>query len=45
MDLWWNFELDFTFAWDRQNSPQTNVDGVTPEKDDYRLTTGIGWDF
>jgi hypothetical protein len=45
MDLMWNFELDFTFAWDRQNNPQADAEGVTPEKDDYRLTTGIGWDF
>ena len=45
MDIWWNFEFDVTFAWDRQNSPQADADGNVPEKDDYRLTTGIGRDF
>lgn len=45
VDLWWNFELDLTFAWDRQNNPRADEDGNLPEKDDYRLTTGIGWDF
>ena len=45
LDIWWNFEFDFTFAWDRQNNPKTDEGGITPQKDDYRLTTGIGWDF
>ena len=45
LDLRWNFELDFTFAWDRQNKPKEAEDGTTPAKDDMRLTTGIGWDF
>jgi len=45
LDVWWDFEFDFTFAWDRQNKPQEAEDGTTPEKDDFRLTTGIGWDF
>jgi hypothetical protein len=45
LDVWWNFEFDFTFAWDRQNNPQEREDGTRPEKDDYRLTTGIAWDF
>ena len=45
LDVWWNFEFDFTFAWDRQNNPQVREDNTRPEKDDYRLTTGIAWDF
>jgi putative salt-induced outer membrane protein YdiY len=45
LDIWWNFEFDFTFAWDRQNKPKESEDGTTPKKDDMRLTTGIGWDF
>lgn len=45
LDLWWNFELDLTFGWDRQNAPRAAEDGSRPRKDDYRLTTGIGWDF
>jgi hypothetical protein len=45
LDIWWNFEFDFTLAWDRQNTPKKDEDGITPEQDDFRLTTGIGWDF
>ena len=39
------FELDISFVWDRVGDPQANEDGITPEKDDYRLVVGFGVDF
>jgi hypothetical protein len=45
VDIWWNIEFDFTLEWNRENRPKEAEDGTTPEQDDFRLTTGIGWDF
>ena len=39
------FDLDVSWIWDRVQSPQPNEDGTTPEKDDVKLTVGIGIDF
>ncbi|RKZ12873.1 hypothetical protein DRQ32_02755 [bacterium] len=44
-DLWRSLEIDFTFNWDRQNNPRADANQVTPDKDDYQLSTGIAWDF
>ncbi len=52
IDLFWNLDLDITFIWDRIEDPAPLlVDAGPPEvfqpveKNDYRLTFGIGWDF
>ena len=45
IDLFFNFDLDITFIWDRIEDPKEDADGNTPESNDYRLTFGIGWDF
>lgn len=44
-DLLWNLDLDVTFVWDRNESPQQESDGSRPERNDFRLTVGLGWDF
>lgn len=38
-------KLDLSFIWDRISQPQTDAEGNTPEKDDYRLITGLGLKF
>lgn len=38
-------DLDVSLVWDRVGDPETNEDGVTPEKDDFRLIIGLGIDF
>ncbi|WP_413112157.1 DUF481 domain-containing protein [Thaumasiovibrio sp. DFM-14] len=37
--------LDIDFIWDRTESPTPDSSGDAPDKDDYRLTFGIGVDF
>jgi hypothetical protein len=44
-DLWRNLDLDVTFAWARQGDPEPDSDGTTPERNDYRTTVGLSWDF
>jgi len=44
-DVWGDLELDLGFYWDWVGDPATDDDGVTPEKSDYRVTVGVGWDF
>ena len=39
------FDLDVSWIWDRVQSPQPNADGTVPERDDVKLTVGIGIDF
>jgi hypothetical protein len=39
------FDLDISFIWDRIGKPQQRADGSTPEKDDYRLMIGLGYEF
>jgi len=38
-------DLTANFTWDRIENPVTNAEGVTPERDDYRLAFGIGVDL
>ena len=38
-------DLTANFTWDRVENPVTNADGVTPERDDFRLAFGIGVDL
>ena len=40
-----DFDLDLTFVWDRVGNPPPDADGNVPEKDDFRYTIGIGWEF
>ena len=40
-----HLDLDISFIWDRITHPQTDADGVTPQKDDFRLVTGLGVTF
>lgn len=40
-----NLDLDITFVWDRINDPKTAVDGITPKKDDFRLSIGLGYEL
>lgn len=44
-DLVGNFDVDVSLIWDRIGKPQQRADGSTPEKDDYRLMIGLGYDF
>jgi putative salt-induced outer membrane protein YdiY len=39
------FDLDVSWIWDRNQSPEPNEDGTIPKKDDMKLTVGIGIDF
>ena len=38
-------DFDVTFVWDRLDRPRAAADGVVPQKSDYRLTFGLGFDF
>ena len=38
-------DLDVSWIWDRVQSPQSNEDGTIPQKDDVKLTVGMGIDF
>ena len=44
-DLVGSLDLDVSLVWDRIESPKPNADGRIPEKDDYRLILGLGYDF
>jgi putative salt-induced outer membrane protein YdiY len=38
-------DIDLGTIWDRTGSPQPDADGILPEKDDWRYTIGLGWEF
>ena len=44
-DLIGDIDLDVSLVWDRTARPPPGADGVTPEKDDFRLLIGVGYDF
>ena len=44
-DLIGSLDFDVTFVWDRIEKPRPTSDGTFPEKDDYRLNLGLGFDF
>lgn len=44
-DLWASVDLDLSFVWDRVQDPRPGADGILPERDDYQLIVGIGYDF
>jgi putative salt-induced outer membrane protein YdiY len=44
-DLIGELDLDLTLTWDRVEKPQPAEDGSVPEKDDFRFTVGISYEF
>jgi putative salt-induced outer membrane protein YdiY len=44
-DLFRELDADFTFLWTRVGEPERDSAGVIPEKNDYRFTFGLGWEF
>ena len=44
-DLIGDIDFDVSLVWDRTEKPPPNADGETPEKDDFRLLIGIGFEF
>ena len=45
IDLTNDFELDITFYADRTENPKADSSDNTPEKNDFRLVVGFGYDF
>jgi len=39
------FDLDISIIWDRTSNPKAGVNGNLPEKDDFKLVVGLGYDF
>jgi hypothetical protein len=44
-DIWGPLDLDLSFIWDRIQDPEPDASGQTPERDDFRMTVGLGLDF
>jgi hypothetical protein len=44
-DVWKDLDFDFSLSWDHVGSPQARPDGTVPQKDDFRMYVGIGWEF
>ena len=44
-DIVGELDLDLTLTWDRTEDPPVAADGRVPEKDDYRFTVGISYEF
>jgi hypothetical protein len=44
-ELTGRLDLDVSFIWDRIQKPQVRADGTVPEKDDFRLMLGLGFEF
>ena len=40
-----DFDLDFTFIWDRVQDPTTDSQGDTPKRDDYKTVLSLGYSF
>ena len=45
VDLWKSLDLDVSFAWDRVQDPVSDVNGIVPASDDFRLSVGLGIEF
>lgn len=45
IDLTNDFDLDLTFYADRTENPKKDSEGKVPEKNDFRLVVGLGYDF
>lgn len=44
-ELTGRLDLDVSLVWDRIENPQVRADGTTPERDDFRLMVGLGYEF
>ena len=44
-ELYDEFYLDVSFAWDRTRRPVENADGVVPEQDDFKILVGLRYDY
>lgn len=44
-DLIRDIDFDVSLIWDRTEKPQPASDGTIPERDDFRLAVGIGFEF
>jgi putative salt-induced outer membrane protein YdiY len=44
-DLTDSLDFNVTAEWSRTETPKPNADGTNPEKDDYRVSMGIGYEF
>ena len=44
-DLISDLDIDISFVWDRVQDPQPASDGEIPERDDFQLIVGIGYEF
>jgi long-subunit fatty acid transport protein len=45
IDLTDSLDFNITAEWSRTEVPKPNADGTIPEKDDYRFSMGIGYEF
>ena len=45
IDITGDMDLDITIQWDRIGNPVPDSNGVTPQKDDFRWSLGLGWNF
>jgi putative salt-induced outer membrane protein YdiY len=45
VDICGPLDLDVSFAWDRIEGPTRDAAGELPERDDFRLTVGLGLDL
>jgi putative salt-induced outer membrane protein YdiY len=45
IDLAKDLDLDLSLIWDRVGQPARESDGDLPERNDYRYSVGLGWEF
>lgn len=45
VDLVKDFDIDFSYLWDRIDKPQKDSDGEIPEQDDYQFILSVVYDF
>jgi hypothetical protein len=44
-EIWGSFQLDITFVWNFVGQPRATADGTVPDRSDFRVVLGIGWEF
>jgi putative salt-induced outer membrane protein YdiY len=45
VEIFNDLDLDVSFIWDRVETPRPDDDGERPDRDDFRLTVGLGYEF
>lgn len=45
VEIFNDLDLDISFIWDRVETPRPDEDGNRPDRDDFRLTVGLGFEF